>query len=108
MGKNMSKSRQSNNLRKTTPMPGPHLPTHIQSAGIRVVKSTASAAQCITKYIINGRHDASFRSFYLSYFFTTRTVLRKGARTYSNFYESSGAPILPLLMYDRWLPCIKK
>ncbi|MEQ9658873.1 hypothetical protein, partial [Fulvivirga sp.] len=38
-------------LRKTTPIPKPHLPTHNQSFGIRVVKIRAGAAQCITKYI---------------------------------------------------------
>jgi hypothetical protein len=33
---------------------------HDQSTGIRVVKSSASATQCITKYIINGGVQCKF------------------------------------------------
>ena len=45
---------------KTTPMPVPHLPTHNQSTGIHVVKSSASATQCITICIINGGAQCKF------------------------------------------------
>ena len=36
-------------------MPEPHIPSHIQSSGIRVVKCGAGAAQCITPYINHRR-----------------------------------------------------
>ena len=46
-------------------MPVPHIPTHIQSTGIRVVKSSVSAAQCITKCLCNGGVMCKLLVFYL-------------------------------------------
>ena len=48
------------NPSKTTPMPVPHMPTHNQSTGIRVVKYGVSAALIITKCIINGGVQCKF------------------------------------------------